>query len=247
MATQADFDAYVEAQGTVRTLVLRDLGAWWATVETLSPSEVKAAAVDFAPLLSTSYGEVSSVLAADYYDLARSDSSGSRGRYAADLAPSEARERTIRQVGWATSPLFSGDRDGALDRLSGVVDAASLQDGRNTLMHNARRDPAKPRWARVPVGKTCAWCLMIASRGARYRTAESAGAGREFHRKCDCQPVPSWDAGADLPPSYDEGALYGLYERARAEAGSGRAKDITAAMRRLDNGSLVNDGVSSRL
>lgn len=244
MATQSDFDAFVDSQRGVRALAIRDLKAWWTTVEHLSPSEIRDAARDFVPLIARTYGEVSAVAAADYYDLARSQSSGARGKYSAELAPSEARARAARQVSWAVSPLFSGDPAGALDRLAGVVDAASLQDGRNTLMHNSERDPARPRWARVPVGQTCAWCLMLASRGARYRSAYSAGAGREFHNKCNCEPHPSWSGGDDLPPSYDEGELYGLYERARAEAGSGDPKAITAAMRRLDGGSRVNDGVA---
>lgn len=243
MATQSDFNDFVESQRRIRALAIRDLRAWWTTVEHLSPSEIQAAARDFVPLIAQVYGEMSATFAADYYDKARAASSGARGKYTASLPNLEGRIRASRQVGWATSPLFSGDAEAAIERLSGVVDAASLQDGRNTLMHNSNRDPAKPRWARIPVGKTCAWCLMLASRGARYRSAASAGAYREFHFKCDCQPHPSWAGGDDLPPSYDEGALYGLYERARADAGSGRAKDITAALRRLDGGSLVNDGV----
>ena len=247
MTTQADFDAFVEAQGGVRSLALRDLKAWWTTVEHLSPSQIQSAAAEFAPILAGVYGEVSATVAADYYDLARELAPKARGRFVASLAPSEAAARTSRQVGWATAPLFEGDSLGALDRLSGVVDAASLQDGRNTLMRNSGMDPAKPRYARIPVGKTCAWCLMLASRGAVYRSAATAGAAQEYHKRCDCEPHPSWDHGKDLPPSYDEGGLYDLYDRAKKEAGgSGDPKDITAAIRRLDEGGLVSDGVGKR-
>ena len=35
---------------------------------------------------------------------------------------------------------------------------------RAQTMHNMRHDPTKPRWARVPHGKTCAFCAMLASR-----------------------------------------------------------------------------------
>lgn len=246
MTSQADFDRFVAAQRGVRRLALRDLAAWWTTVESLPPSEAQAAAAEFLPILAQTYGEVSATAAADFYDAARASSPAARGRFTASLASPEAAQRASRQVQWATSPLFDGDPATALSRMSSTVDAAALQDGRNTVMFNNGRDPSTPRWARVPVGKTCAWCLMLASRGAVYRTAESAGQYREFHSKCDCQATPSWDHGKDLPPSYDEGDLFGLYDRARADAGTGNPKDITAAIRRLDGGIHVEDGVRVR-
>lgn len=246
MTSQADFDRFVESQRDVRTLVLRDLAAWWTTVEHLTPAQVRREAALFMPLLAQSHGEVSATVAADFYEAARADS-GASGRFTAQLAPNGAAAQAARSVGWATEPLFVGDAASAIGRMSKVADEASLQAGRDTVMFNNTRDPAGPRFARVPVGKTCAWCLMLASRGAAYRSAESAGAGRTFHADCDCQPVPTWSGGInhgdDLPPSYDEGGLYGLYDRARSDAGSGNPKAITAAIRRLDGGVHVNDGV----
>lgn len=240
MTSQADFDLFVESQRGIRTLALRDLGAWWETAKSLSPSVLQAEAEAFLPSLAEAYGEVSSVSAADFYDAARAESVAD-GRFAASLAPSGAAEQAARQVGWATAPLFARDPASSLSRMGSVVDAAALQDGRDTIIHNSLRDRSRPRWARVPVGKTCAFCILLASRGPVYRSADTAG--RDFHASCDCQPVPSWDHGKDLPPSYDEGELFGLYDRARADADSGRPKAITAAIRRLDGGIHVNDGV----
>ena len=243
MTSQAEFDRFVESQRGVRRLVLRDLSAWFATVEHLSPSEIRREARAFLPLLATTYGEVAAAAAADFYDAAR-DESGAAGRFTATLADSQAAKGTSPGlVKWATDPLFTGDSADAVARLGGLADAAALQDGKNTVMANAKRDPAKPKFARVPAGKTCAWCVMLASRGAVYRSAESAGAAAKFHNHCDCTPTPSWDHGNDLPESYDEGHLFGLYDRARADAGSGDPKQITAALRRLDGGIHVNDGV----
>lgn len=241
MTSQADFDIFVESQRGVRRLALRDLEAWWTTVEHLSPSEIKAAAEEVVPLIAQAYGEVSATAAADFYEASRADSVA-RGRFSASLAPNGAARQAAGQVGWGSAPLFDGDAVTSLSRLSSVVDAAALQSGRDTVIFNSNRDPSSPRWARVPVGKTCAFCIMVASRGAVYRSAETAG--REFHAKCDCEPVPSWDHGKDLPPSYDEGELYGLYDRARADAGTGDPKEIIAAVRRLDGGVHVTDGVA---
>lgn len=244
MTSQADFDRFVESQRGVRRLVLRDLAAWWTTVEHLSPSEIKASAAEFLPLLAHTYGEVSATAAANFYDEARA-SSVARGRFSSMLGDNTAAAYAARNVSFATDPLFAGDAAGALGRMSVVADKAALQVGRDTVMFNNRRDPSSPRFARVPVGKTCAWCLMLASRGAVYRSADSAGDAGQYHGgHCDCQPVPSWDHGKDLPPSYDEGETFGLYDRARASADSGDPRAITRAIRRLDGGIHVTDGVA---
>lgn len=243
MTTQADFDRLVESQRGVRRLLRRDLLAWWVTVEHLAPSEIRAEAAAYLPLLAATYGEVSATAAADFYDASRADSRA-RGRYVAALPTLQARTPVRRNVRWAVDPLFTGDRDAALGRMLAVTDEAALQEGRNTIMHNAQRDPAKPRFARIPVGETCAWCLMLASRGAVYRSAASAGAAGQYHGgDCDCEPVPSWNHGKDLPPSYDEGYYFEVYDRARSDAGSGDPREIARAMRRLDGGRHVRDGV----
>lgn len=249
MTTQAEFDAYVATQRNVRALIRRDLNAWWLEVASGSPSEIREAAREFLPLLANTYGEVSATVAADFFDEARAASPGARGRFAATLPRLQAARAAARQVRWATEPLFRSDFEGALGRMSLVADEAAMQEGRNTIMHNAERDRANPRFARIPVGKTCAWCLTLASRGAVYRSAESAGAAGQYHGgKCDCQPMPSWTRdGKDMPEGYQPDALYEDYLRARKATGQKQPdmRAIAKAYRRLDGGSLVEDGVSA--
>lgn len=64
-----------------------------------------------------------------------------------------------------------------------------------TIIANVGRDRDKgARFARVPAGfETCAFCLMLASRGAVYHTRKSAGEWKHFHRGCDCKVVPSFE------------------------------------------------------
>jgi hypothetical protein len=57
----------------------------------------------------------------------------------------------------------------------------------------------------VAVGDTCAFCTMLASRGAVYLSRESALSAK-FHDDCDCVVLPFSDAG-DI--SGYEGALRG--------------------------------------
>lgn len=73
-------------------------------------------------------------------------------------------------------------------------------------------DPTKPRWARVPNGPTCEFCVMLASRGWVYWTEDSARLGGSFHNgACDCSVVPSW--GEQQLKGYDPDALYAQYKR----------------------------------
>lgn len=65
------------------------------------------------------------------------------------------------------------------------------ETGMNNLYRDYGRGVRGGRWARVPVGETCAICIMFASQGAWYLTRESAlreEAGH-FHRGCDCTAV----------------------------------------------------------
>ena len=90
----------------------------------------------------------------------------------------------------------------------------------NTIMQNCYKDPAKPRFARVPKytpvtydpwGKesgvthnpdlahhgTCPFCMMLASRGFVYYSRRAAGEDQHWHDGCDCVVVQSYnDAGA---------------------------------------------------
>ena len=65
--------------------------------------------------------------------------------------------------------------------------------GYNLVQSSARRTgdvaaakAGRPgRWQRVPGGKACSWCLLVA--GQTYASAESADFG---HDRCDCDAVP---------------------------------------------------------
>ena len=106
--------------------------------------------------------------------------------------------------------------------------------GRETIAHNMRRDKSRVKWARVPRGKTCAWCTMLASRGWVYASEVSAGGrGHEYHASCDCMIVPSWEHGTPKLKGYDSARLNEQYQTARKAAKSGDPRKIAAKMREL--------------
>ena len=74
------------------------------------------------------------------------------------------------------------------------------QTGYENLWRDYERGLCAGRWARVPVGDTCAWCLMLASNGAWYLSKQSAlgSNGGHYHDNCNCIAVYHADAN-DIP------------------------------------------------
>ena len=209
-------------------LARRELSLWWATLDTTDPSAAVAAMESFLPDLVATYGDVAGTVAADWYDKLR-DEAGVRGTYRAMLADGAPAEQVAASARWAVGPLFTdADAAATLDRLGGAVQRLVQHGGRATLARNIDADPSGPRWARVPGGTdVCAWCRMLASRGAVYLSERSAGGMDRWHDDCNCQPAPVWP-DESLP--YDDNALYQQYLDARAKAGPD-PRAITAQMR----------------
>lgn len=86
-----------------------------------------------------------------------------------------------------------------------------------------QRGAAQPKaWARVLSGaENCAFCVVLASRGPVYASADDAGLPDDpdgpdinrYHPNCDCLIVPVYDYG-DWPGRDDWKALERLYKRA---------------------------------
>ena len=100
------------------------------------------------------------------------------------------------------------------------LDRDERQAGRR--WRQTKRAAMKAGYARVPVGETCAWCLMLASLGYFYRSEETA-LGVEpdhYHAHCDCIAVPY--SGPKSIEGYDDYDMYfDMYATARDDYNSG--------------------------
>jgi hypothetical protein len=166
----------------------------------------------FMPALVTEFGEIGAAVAVDFYDELR-ESSGATKPYKAQMAELPEQKAIQASVRWAVDPLWQAEQepDRAISRLTEVHDRVVKAAPRNTIFESAQRDVSKALFARVPSGsRTCEFCLMLASRGAVYANAKSAGEARKFHGHCDCQIIPMWD-GDDYPAGYDPDSLYDKY------------------------------------
>lgn len=118
-------------------------------------------------------------------------------------------EQVHAATAWALqTKKIPGGASGAesLHRLVGVLVRLVNQPARDTVRESAVR--AGVAWARVPTAKACAFCLMLASRGAVYESKAVALAasgdrgpqseGSSYHDNCHCRAIESY-SDADLP------------------------------------------------
>ena len=90
------------------------------------------------------------------------------------------------------------------------IDYETRRAANECVAYNAKKDPKKPKWARVPAGaETCMWCIMLASRGFAYLSEESAS---HSHAHCDCRIVPSWDKKNPAVQGYDPDLYYDMWK-----------------------------------
>lgn len=78
---------------------------------------------------------------------------------------------------------------------------------------HAYQDGIKIKFARVPTGPTCPFCIMLASRGFVYATPETAGEFKQYHDKCDCRIIAGYD-GLQVE-GYDYEKMYEHYKSCR--------------------------------
>lgn len=184
------------------------------------PVRVRNALLVFFPELVTTYGDVSALLAADFYDMLRDvppSAASFRAVFAQPIEPVRA-EATAR---WAVGALFDEDAPRFTSQILGATQRLVTQRGRDTVFDNAGRDPVRTAVARIPSGATtCKWCVMLASRGADFTSLASAGAGNEWHDNCDCVPTVIRKA-SDWPEDHDREFFTTLYQE-----GSGVGREI---------------------
>jgi hypothetical protein len=238
--TETDVAFLRASNQRVVALAKEALGKFWATLDLTDPVGSRDALLEFMPQLVALYGQAAATVAADWYENIRAKDVP--GRFTAVLAESAPAEQVQRNVRYQAGALFSDTPMAMLNTLGGALQLHVVNAGRETIRSNAYRDIARPRYARVPTGgKTCAFCLMLASRGFVYASAATAGKGDKYHHDCDCQAIVDFTDDPRID-GYDPGYLYDVYRAARASSGGTDISTIAAEVRRQFP-DLVSDGV----
>ena len=189
MASAAQVRLFQRGLETLEKAMLADLKQVWDAITGAEPDTVSRLVQELLPELIDRYGVMAESMAADWYE----ELTGQQA-FIPDAYANEAYQASTR---WALSPLFAGEHgadslDAAFDRLSGSLVRHMRQYARSTVNESVRRSGGKVSYARMVMGATtCDFCLMLASRGPVYGSAETAGGeGNKYHDHCDCIPVP---------------------------------------------------------
>lgn len=199
MPSRSQVDVLGRGLSEAVRLARRDLERFWIANSSLPGGALRRELSQFFPVLVAEYGNVAATVAGDWYESMTGES--------AALGAEPNAERASSRMEWAMRNYEDGDRAQALANLGLIADEMVKQFGRDTIIESARTN--KRRFARVPAGShTCAFCLMLASRGFAYHSRAAAGELGKFHPDCDCQIVFQDDT---TPEGYDPDVLYEQY------------------------------------
>lgn len=201
MATRAEVEQAARALRRVSDRARADLRGELVTIDPTDRVAAKRLLDRIYPEVVATYGAASAALGADMVQMWAADMAV---RATVAAAPPANATRAAGVVAWAlTQPDWQG-------QLNIATDAVVKQPYRDTVQESARR--SRVAWARVPTGPTtCSFCIMTASRGAVYHTAQTAGSDRKFHGDCDCAVVMVRGA-EDYPEGYDPQELFDIYD-----------------------------------
>lgn len=196
-----------------------------AALKTLMADWEQHGGGDVAALRNAAYETIEAVLlyyadtcaaarAAEYYDAVR-QAQGFSGGYSAVAESMRDPDATLGAVRYFIGKVVEGAPEAFVSLCVTRIDEEIRRAANRCVAHNARKDPAKPRYARVPRGETCGFCLMLASFGFNAKTEEAAS---HSHAHCDCRIVPGFD-GKTKVRGYDPDGMYERYNECLAALG----------------------------
>lgn len=202
----ADFTKYIENHGGIDMIPRNDL-------------------LDYAYALSIKYGEASAALSAEMYDAVAL----LQEAYVPAAIPAET--ATYSEVAKTVNGIIKNT--GSQEIVAQSVGLLVKDAGQKTTIQNARRDNADIAF--ISSGDTCAFCIMLASRGWRKASASDLDRGGEpahLHANCDCTYAVRFNKSLEYkgyqPEKYKE-----IYDNAPLEEGQRpTAKNKLNAMRR---------------
>lgn len=128
-----------------------------------------------------------------------------------DTARAATALRVTGPVEWKRHLAATGDEAGARQvmatTLAGSAQRLALAGDRDTVAATVRDSDVVVGWRRQVDADPCAFCAMLASRGAVYKTAATAGdpqfGGTQYHDHDQCIVVPLYEREEE-PPEVDE-------------------------------------------
>lgn len=157
-------------------------------------------------VIGEKYGPASAEAACEMYDLAAQLA----GVYVPTAEPADM--PTPEQV----TAFVEKAASQSAENIPAAVGNMVKRMGADTTLKNAARDGAE--WAWVPVGDTCAFCIMLASNGWQNQSKKAkAHHAEHIHNHCDCQYAVRFN-GQGGPKGYDPERYQEMYYSAEGES-----------------------------
>jgi hypothetical protein len=192
---------YRAAQVGLTMLLVRDVRGLRRLI---LPSRLRESVPDWLTAMNTviaQYARTSAALAADFYDAQR-EAAGVPGSFTVPVADPPPPEQTEASLRWATKDLWPRDPEEATPaqlqpmdvrltqaekKAEQVAQKLVVDTGRGTVREAVRQDRQATAWARSAARGACAFCKMLALRGAVY---EQDTADFRAHDGCHCGILP---------------------------------------------------------
>lgn len=89
-------------------------------------------------------------------------------------------------------------RKTALSVVVGTSARIAMDGARTTVVESAKFDDRPVRFYRITDDDPCAFCALMASRGAVYHSAQAAGEMNSYHNDCACTVAPAFTRRHEL-------------------------------------------------
>lgn len=165
------------------------------------------ALIDYAYSVSSAYGESAASIACEFYDaVAAASNANIPSAEPAPTATYQEVAKAIRGTGKSENIDLMANSIGRLVKMAGV----------DTTMQNALRDGAE--WAWIPSGDTCAFCLVLASRGWQKASKKAirGGHAEHIHANCDCTYAVRFNRETNVE-GYDSTLFLDIYDNAEGD------------------------------
>lgn len=224
MATAAEVQVLRSSIDDLSTLAISDLNALLRQLGEVDPQAVRDALLEAYPQLVNRYASVAGEVTATWYEQVRPNSG-----YAVAQGSVDA-EQTNQLIRYGVRPLFGVGDATALSLLGGSLQRLIAGVSRDTVTGNVDRERSEGKtdlgFARVPRTGCCAFCALLASRGAVYTSRRTAGEVDKYHDFCRCTVAPA-ERGEDLP--YDLQKYRDLYYSVEYDGTKGTLANMRAA------------------
>jgi hypothetical protein len=168
------------------------------------PSRLRESVPDWLAAMNAvvaQYARTSAALAAEFYDAQR-EAAGVPGPFTVPLADPPPEEQTTASLRWATKDLWPREPEAATPaqlepmdvrleqaekKAEQVAQKLVADTGRGTVQAAVRQDRQATAWARSAARGACAFCKMLALRGAVF--AQDTADFRA-HDGCHCGVIP---------------------------------------------------------